>query len=299
MFSSLPGRQPITTASIVRTRLILAMPLRSPGRYGASWRLAITPSAPCSHGCASSGSSVAGVRSTGFSTSCPSRSRRSRLRQLEQHLVVEREQVEGDEARRRLLREHADARLRGVDPLAERVEVLAALVVEQHDLAVEHVAALGELQLGEVARHRLAAARLEVDLAAVDEGERPEAVPLGLVDPAVAERERLGGAGELREDGRLERQGHPAMKTQRPPPGGGGRRGRVLLRGTAWGGVLRSLREKSCGAAALGERGALVEAGAILGPVLRGERTEPAEGGSGECDGDEHDLSIGPCVPLL
>ena len=167
------------------------------------------------------------------------------LRQLEQHLVVEREQVEGDEARRRLLGEHADARLGGVDPLAERVEVLAALVVEQHDLAVEHVAALGERQLGEVARHRLAAARLQVDLAAVDEGERAEAVPLGLVDPAVAERERLGGAGELREDGRLERQGHPAMKTQRPPPGGGGRRGRVLLRGTAWGGVLRSLREKS------------------------------------------------------
>ena len=30
--SSLPGRQPMTTASIVRTRLILDMPTRSPGR---------------------------------------------------------------------------------------------------------------------------------------------------------------------------------------------------------------------------------------------------------------------------
>ena len=34
-----------------------------------------------------------------------------------------------------------DARLGGVDALAERVEVLAALLVEEHDLAVEDVAA--------------------------------------------------------------------------------------------------------------------------------------------------------------
>ena len=30
--SSLPGRQPMTTASIVRTRLIFIIPTRSPGR---------------------------------------------------------------------------------------------------------------------------------------------------------------------------------------------------------------------------------------------------------------------------
>ena len=35
----------------------------------------------------------------------------------------------------------SDARLGRVDALAERVEVLAALVVEEDDLAVEHVAA--------------------------------------------------------------------------------------------------------------------------------------------------------------
>ena len=63
------------------------------------------------------------------------------LRQLEQRLVVEREQVERDEPRRRLLGEHVDARLGGVDSLAERVEVLAAVLVEEHDLAVEDVAA--------------------------------------------------------------------------------------------------------------------------------------------------------------
>ena len=64
-------------------------------------------------------------------------------------------------------------------------------VVEEHDLAVEDVAARGEGELGEVARERLAVARLEVDVVAVDEGDRAEAVPLGLVDPAVARRQAL------------------------------------------------------------------------------------------------------------
>jgi hypothetical protein len=74
----LPGRQPTTTASIVRTRLIFTMPTRSPGRYGALAVLAMTPSAPCSHSPAASGSSVHGVRSTGASTRASSRLRRSR-----------------------------------------------------------------------------------------------------------------------------------------------------------------------------------------------------------------------------
>ena len=61
--SFLPGRQPITTASIVRTRLIFTIPLRSPGRYGAASSLAITPSSSCSQCCAPSE-----VRSTGVSS---------------------------------------------------------------------------------------------------------------------------------------------------------------------------------------------------------------------------------------
>ena len=73
-----------------------------------------------------------------------------------------------------------------MDALAERVEVLPALRVEQHHLAVEHVATVGEGQLGEVAPHRLAAARLQVDVGPVDERERAEPVPLGLVHPAGA-----------------------------------------------------------------------------------------------------------------
>ena len=48
----------------------------------------------------------------------------------------------------------------------------------------------------------------------------------------------------------------------------------------------------------------LVDAPVDLTPVVfdpdgAQEWLEGAEGGSGECDGDEHDLSIGPCVPLL
>ena len=85
-----------------------------------------------------------------------------------------------------------------------------ALGVEEHDLAVEHVAARGERQLGEVARQRPAVARLQVDLAAVDERDRAEAVPLRLVGPAVAGRQRARRLGELREDGWGERQRHDA-----------------------------------------------------------------------------------------
>ncbi len=44
MPSSLPGRQPITTQSIVRSRLTFAIPRRLPGTYGASSCFAITPS---------------------------------------------------------------------------------------------------------------------------------------------------------------------------------------------------------------------------------------------------------------
>ena len=98
--------------------------------------------------------------------------------------------------------------------------------VEQHDLAVEHVAALRELELGEVARERPAVARLQVHVAAVDERDRAEAVPLGLVDPAVAGRQRARGLGELGQDRRGERQRH----------------GRAMLSGDAR--VLRTTRAR-------------------------------------------------------
>ena len=61
--SSLPGRQPMTTASIVRTRLTFTMPLRSPGRYGQASSLAITPSSSCSHCAAADAEYTTGVSS--------------------------------------------------------------------------------------------------------------------------------------------------------------------------------------------------------------------------------------------
>ena len=61
------------------------------------------------------------------------------------------------------------ARLGRVDPLLQRLEHLLAVVVADHELAVQHVAAKRESQLGEVAAHRLAVARLHEHLVAVDE----------------------------------------------------------------------------------------------------------------------------------
>src|SRR5262245_18967545 len=92
-----------------------------------------------------------------------------------------------------------------MDALAEGVEVLAALIVEEHDLAVHDGGARGELELGEVASHRLARARLQIDLIALDEGDGAEPVPLGFVDPLIARRQLLRRAGELREEGWPER----------------------------------------------------------------------------------------------
>ena len=228
MPSSLPGRQPRTTASIVRTRLIFVIPTRSPGRYGASWRLAITPSACWSQGCASSGSSVEGVRSTGLSTTAVRRSRRSACGSSKR---TSSSRASRSKAMNRVGVFSASIAIRDAAgwirwPSASKS--WRAVGVEEDDLAVEHVAALGERELGEVARQRAAVARLQVDLAAVDEGDRAEAVPLRLVDPAVAGRQRARRLGELREDGWGEGQRHaarcypegisrPARGARRPP----------------------------------------------------------------------------------
>jgi len=103
------------------------------------------------------------------------------LGQDEQNLVVDAEQVEGDEAARRALGQHRDTAGGRVDALAQQVELLAAALVEDDDLAVQDVAPGRERQLGEVARQRLAVARLDLRRVAVDEDDRAEAVPLGLI----------------------------------------------------------------------------------------------------------------------
>jgi len=71
-----------------------------------------------------------------------------------------------------------------VDALPQEVELGPASRVEKNDLTVDDVASGREAQLGEVARQRLATARLQVGVVTVDEGQAAEAIPLGLVRPA-------------------------------------------------------------------------------------------------------------------
>src|SRR3954447_609756 len=82
----------------------------------------------------------------------------------------------------------------------QQVELGLAVLVADHELAVGDVAALRELDLREVARQRLAAARLDVGVGAVDEDDRSEAVELLLVGPLVSLRQLLAGQRELRLD---------------------------------------------------------------------------------------------------
>ena len=64
--------------------------------------------------------------------------------------------------------------------------------------------------LGEVARQRLAVARLQLDVVAVDERDAAKAVVLGLVGPALAVRQCLARACQLGQHGRFQRQRHCA-----------------------------------------------------------------------------------------
>src|ERR1700733_14367085 len=93
-----------------------------------------------------------------------------------------------------------------MDALAERVEVLATGVVAYDDLAVEHVTPGGQHELGEVAPERLAVARLQEAVFAVDEGEAAKAVELDLVDVLLADRQLLARQRQLRLDGRAQRE---------------------------------------------------------------------------------------------
>ena len=151
-------------------------------RPGA-WRS--RPRRPAARARASAGSSVVGVRSTGAAI-----------------IAVEPVAALGLRAARAATRRRSASRSKATN----RVGVCSAsmlmrdsagwmrwpsaskscrpCVVEEHDLAVEDVAAVGEGQLREVAAQRLAAARLQIDVRAVDEGDGAESVPFGLVHPA-------------------------------------------------------------------------------------------------------------------
>ena len=89
-----------------------------------------------------------------------------------------------------------------MDALLQRVEVEAGRAGD-HELGVDH-APLGQGgaervdQLGEVARQRALVAAAQLHLVAVAEHDAAEAVPLRLVEPAVAFGEGVGGLGEHR-----------------------------------------------------------------------------------------------------
>jgi hypothetical protein len=122
------------------------------------------------------------------------------------------EQVEEDDRRRDLLRQHRHPRRRRVQAQLKRVEVQRPAGGDHH-LAVQHDA-LGQLraqridQLGEIAAERLLVAALDQHLVAVAEHQRPEPVPLRLEDPARALGQLSHALGQHRQHGRLDRQVH-------------------------------------------------------------------------------------------
>src|SRR6185437_7068692 len=144
-------------------------------------------------------------------------------------LIVEREQIPGDERGRRLLGEHAHARLRRMDAQQERLE-LQASVSGDDDLAVEDRALRQRrpdrrLELREVSVERLQIPGLDIRLIAVAEDDGPEAVTLRLEQPAVTLRQRVGRLGEHGFDGWLERELHALTV-----PGNA----RLMLGGARW-----------------------------------------------------------------
>ena len=93
-----------------------------------------------------------------------------------------------------------------MDALQQRIEVESGLTGNEH-FAVDD-ASLGKVRLhrgdhlGEVAREWTFVATAELDLVAVAEHDAAEAVPLRLVEPAVALRQLVGRLREHRRDGR-------------------------------------------------------------------------------------------------
>ena len=134
------------------------------------------------------------------------------LRHVAQVLVAERQEVPGDERRGGGLGQHLHPRRRRMDPQQQVLE-MERPVVRDDDLPIEDAPLregrpqrLGEF--GEVAVERLQVARLDVNLVAVTEDQRSEAVPLRLEEPAVVLGQPVGGLREHGFERRSERQVH-------------------------------------------------------------------------------------------
>src|SRR4029453_9602531 len=111
--------------------------------------------------------------------------------------------------------ERGDARGRWMEPKLERIEVEAALGYD-HDLTVDHAAARqpldqGIVQVGKVPVEWPQVPALNIDISAVPEDDRAEAVPFGL------EEERSGLRQYVRQPGEhgLDRRLHGSLQ-QRP-----------------------------------------------------------------------------------
>ena len=112
------------------------------------------------------------------------------LRRRAQILIAQGEHVPADERRRSLFGEHAYPRFRRVYAQQQRLE-LESVRPRNHDLTVDdatfrQVRPERGRQLGKVSIERLEVATLDEDRVAIAEDDRPEAVPLGLEEPAFA-----------------------------------------------------------------------------------------------------------------
>ena len=197
-----------------------------PAAYGSLARLPMTPSSPApsktsNQCCAMAGSVVDGVSRTdaGGSASDPLQARASLGEgAARRSSSPSARQSKATNEAGRLGGQHLHPRRRGVDAEQEGVEVEPAVGPRDDHLAVEHEARVRAadraqrlLELREVSIERLQVPGLDVDLAAVAEDERAKAVPLRLVDPALAVRDRGGRLGQHRLDGRLDRVRHVPM----------------------------------------------------------------------------------------
>ena len=123
-----------------------------------------------------------------------SRARRSACGHRAQVLVAERQQVPGDEARPASRRPASSPATRpgGSAAAATRSRARRRCAMTTSPSSTQRsgsAARNGSASSGKVAIERLQVARLRVDLVAVAEDERPEAVPLRLEQPAVVRSE--------------------------------------------------------------------------------------------------------------
>jgi hypothetical protein len=129
------------------------------------------------------------------------------------------QKVEHDEQRRRFRRQALHAAHRRMNPLQQRIE-RERTAGRDRELAVEHEFPRLERpqrrhEIGKIPRHQPARFRLDLDLCAVAERQRAKAVPLRLVLPLLADRNRIDGERLHRQERQRERQGHVETRRRR------------------------------------------------------------------------------------